>query len=248
MKNLGIFAVVSVALCAAVTAGSGCSSNGGTGASGGSSSSTTSSTTTSSTTTSTTTSSGTGGSSSGTTTTTSNNPAPPTIGTQIDRMGRPAINTALNHAFDPTASTAGAAKDTYNQDANPAMWAANYTPEIAKNLAILDSLDTVCGNQPAYGAPPSTMSYTTLGGVLAGDTLWLNTAGTTCKIYLAVEANAALGVTNMDCGGRTLSEDVIDVSYSVLAEGKVGTTPVGDGVPANDVAFLTTFPYLAAAH
>ena len=26
-------------------------------------------------------------------------PAAPTLGTQIDRLGRPAINTALNHAF-----------------------------------------------------------------------------------------------------------------------------------------------------
>ena len=27
-------------------------------------------------------------------------PAPPALGAQIERMGRPAINTALNHTFD----------------------------------------------------------------------------------------------------------------------------------------------------
>jgi hypothetical protein len=42
-------------------------------------------------------------------------PAAPTLGVQVDRMARPAINTALNHGFDPTAA-AGTAKDAYNQD------------------------------------------------------------------------------------------------------------------------------------
>ena len=76
----------------------------------------------------------------------SNCPAPPTLGAQIDRMGRPAINTLLNHGFDPTAA-AGTAKDTYNADADPSNWVTAYTAEFTKNLGILDALDTgFCGN------------------------------------------------------------------------------------------------------
>jgi hypothetical protein len=48
---------------------------------------------------------------------------------------------------------------------------------------------------------------------------------------------------NMDCGGRKLSYDVIDISYSVLATGMPQGVTDGIDKPANvDGA---TFPYLA---
>src|SRR5262245_59887899 len=76
----------------------------------------------------------------------SNCPAPPMLGMQIDSMGRPAINTALNHGFDGTA-TAQPAKNAYNEQTDPATWVQN-VPEFMKNLAIVDSLDTgFCGNK-----------------------------------------------------------------------------------------------------
>ena len=67
----------------------------------------------------------------------------------------------------------------------------------------------------------------------------------TCAVYLGVEANATGIIPNADCGGRTLSEDVIDESYSVLAVG--ATSGVTDGVAADDKLSVetTTFPYLA---
>lgn len=75
----------------------------------------------------------------------SNCPAAPTLGAQIDRMGRPAINTALNHGFDSTAA-AGPAKDAYNQASDPTTWLA-FVPQFMRNLAIIDALDSgVCGN------------------------------------------------------------------------------------------------------
>ena len=71
----------------------------------------------------------------------SNCPAVPAIGTtQIDRMGRPAINTALNKSLDdatPTSLAGDAAKDAYNADANKATWQASYTGEFAKNIAMM---------------------------------------------------------------------------------------------------------------
>jgi hypothetical protein len=173
-------------------------------------------------------------------------PAPPTLGTQVDRFGRPAINTALNHTFDANAGTKGTAKDAYNADVNSATWTATYKAEFAKNLAIYDGLDTVCGNQ--LGAGPNAVAgrYDTLAGALAADTQWLNTGSTTCTLYLGVELNALGVASNTDCGGRTLKYDVIDETYSAVAIGK--TTGVTDGIDADPTKTGgATFPYLAAA-
>ncbi len=172
-------------------------------------------------------------------------PAPPALGAQVDRFGRPAVNTALNNTFNGNATAAAAAKNSYNADKNSATWAATYKGEIAANLAILDSLDTNCGNQLLAAAPPVTAArYGNLATVLADDRQWVNSASASCTQYLAVEANA-VGIANSDCGGRKLGYDVIDTTYSVLAIGMLGG--VTDGIAA--VAAKTngtTFPYLAA--
>lgn len=177
---------------------------------------------------------------------TANNPAPPALGTQIDRFGRPAINTALNHSFDADAMAAGKAKDTYNQDADPTKWTAN-VPEFAKNLAILDSLDTVCGNQLLAAMPLDDKRYNTLAGALANDRIFLDTSAATSTTYLAVEANATGLLPNTDGGGRKLSYDVIDASYSALAAGSLMPV-VTDGVAADADTKGEVFPYLAAPH
>jgi hypothetical protein len=179
-------------------------------------------------------------------------PAPPALGAQIDRMGRPGVNTALTDPFDiVTTKTEDAVKDAYNAEADPTKWAAEFQPWITTNLAILDALDTGattgCGNQLLYdNTATGAAKYAKLAGVLVDDRLYLNTklpAGGTlnCTQYLGVEANA-VGVTNSDCGGRALSYDVIDTTYSVLAAGAL--TGVTDGV-ASDSTFTTTFPFLA---
>lgn len=174
-------------------------------------------------------------------------PAAPAIGAQIDRMGRPAINTALNNAFNPDETTKGAAKDAYNQAA-PTTW-ATYAPEFEKNLAILDGLDTNCGNQAfADKTKTDATRYGTLAAVLANDRLWVNTGGTSCTTYLAVEATAtALLPLPDDCGGRMPGYEVIKESYSLLAAG--APSGVTDGVtPVPPRAQVLTFPYLDAPH
>lgn len=193
-------------------------------------------------------------------------PPPPTLGTQIDRMGRPAINTALNHSFDTTKTTKDAAKDAYNQDKDPTNWVKPtvYVPEFMANLGVLDALDAKCGNQLSYkGTTPAADSYSPLAGLLADDRLWLKTDATTCSLttsptlidstpggYLAVEG--ASSVPNNDCGGRTLSYDVMNISYSLLAAGAGGLAPPTnqlDGVMAvPDRSKGSTFPYLAVPH
>lgn len=73
-------------------------------------------------------------------------PPAPSLGAQIDRMGRPAINTALNNGFNGDATAAQAAKKTYNENSMPSTW-QTIVPEFMKNLAIIDALDTgFCGN------------------------------------------------------------------------------------------------------
>ena len=190
------------------------------------------------------------------------NPAPPTLGAQIDRMGRPAINTALNGTFDPNPTTKGAKKDAYNQDNAQAGWNPKYIPEQAGNLAVFDSLDTKCGNQflaakDAGDNAGNTKVYGTLASITADDRLWLNTAATSCTTYLAVEANFGAtngllpaGLANNDCGGRSLQFDVIDTTYSIVATGTTGLPgamgTVSDGVDADPVkTAATAFPYLA---
>lgn len=194
---------------------------------------------------------GTGGTSSGGTGGTGGSsaiPDVPKLGEQVDRFGRPAINTALNHTFDANPEAKDAAKDKWNANKTPADWSA-YVPEIEANLAILDGIDTVCGNQ--LGADMTKMDatrYAFLAGVLADDRLYLNVGATSSTVYLAVEANAVKALENSDGGGRPLAADVIDASYTVLAAGKLDGS-IGDKVPVSDAAKASaSFPYLNAPH
>lgn len=177
------------------------------------------------------------------------NPAPPTLGAQIDRMGRPAINTALNATFEADATKKAAAKDKWNQDTNVATWKTTWTPVTSGNLGVLDALNDVCGDQ-AFADPDSGTNvgrYGTFGGVAADDRLWIKMDAMTCSVYLAVEANATGFLANMDCGGRGLAYDVIDVTYSLAAGGTpVSISSVTDGIgPVAAKTGGTTFPFLA---
>ena len=138
---------------------------------------------------------------------------------QIDRMGRPGVNTALIDLLTSTGK-----KDAYNRAENPADW-TGFTAEIEANLTALDTLDGTTGNSVL---PPAALAP-----VLANDRLLVNTAVPACDAYLAVE----LGITDQ-CGGRTLDRDVIDDTLGAI----VGPG-VGDGV-ADDSDDLDDFPFL----
>ena len=169
---------------------------------------------------------------------------PPALGKQIDRLGRPAINTAISDPFDGDATMHGMMQDAYNA-ATPAT-GSTFVAQFEANLAILDGLDTVCGNQFAADTTKTDSSrYGKLAQVLADDELYVDTSSGSCTTYLGVEANATNIIPNTDCGGRTLTEDVVDESYSVLATGM--TSGVTDGIAADDhvSAQTATFPYLA---
>jgi len=178
-----------------------------------------------------------------------NRHTPPVLGMQIDRNGRPDVNNALNNPFNPNVTSQGMAKDQYNSDSAPADWATNWVPTFKQNLAVLDALDGVCGNQLAY-ASSGRPDYESLAALFASDVLWINTASTTCTKYLAVELNA-LGQSNDDCGGRTLTYNVADYTYNVVAGTFNAMNPPGpivNGITAASVAPSTTFPFLVSPH
>ena len=183
-----------------------------------------------------------------------NNPAKPAVGkTQIDRMGRAAVNTALTNPFGLVpGKTSDQTKDEYNAASDPAGWKASFQPAIRTHLAILDGLDGTCGNQLAAAAPLDANRYAALAGVLADDRLYLRTDKTTCGLYLAAEADAVnLTQNNGDCGGRTPVEDTIKETYSLLLTGK--PTGITDGLAVGANGFgadqdgnpnATIFPFL----
>ncbi len=140
---------------------------------------------------------------------------------QIDRMGRPGINTALVNVLPGTGS---ALKNAYNSAEGVANW-SQFAGELEANLAALDTLDGQVGNALL---PPATLA-----SVLVDDRLLVDTSKAACDEYLAVE----LGVPGK-CGGRTLARDVIDDTFGAV---------VGPGVSdfvGNDSIFLSDFPFL----
>ena len=117
---------------------------------------------------------------------------------QLDRMGRPAINTVFIPADQ---------KDAYNSN-SPDRDKGIYTDEVT---AALDSLGS-----------PATAD---LAALLLPD-------------ILTVDLSKPVGYLN----GRGLADDVIDISLQAIT----GNSSIGDGVNANDKAFSSSFPYLAA--
>jgi hypothetical protein len=200
-----------------------------------------------------------------------NFPPAPALGAQIDRIGRPAINTALNAVFEPDAAKKAAQKDAYNQAGVADAWATvevatgqTVVKEFSKHIAVFDMIDTGdaavtpngCGNGALYTAPPSATSYDMLSTVLADDQLYVDTTKGTCEFYLSVEVEVATGgaLRHTECGGRTLTQDVVDSSYSVLAAGLHGFNPANfaplltDGAGPHADVSNDTFPFLGAPH
>lgn len=174
---------------------------------------------------------------------------PPTIGSvQIDRVGRPAVSTALVGTFLPDTMRA-ARRDAYSEASDPTMWSDAFADDIAASLGVLDSLDTICGNQLLAGGTATAGRYDTLANALTNDRLWVDASsgGNATNLYLGVEAEA-LGILPADAGGaggRRPTDDVIERSYSVLAAGMLAgiddTITTDEGGAGN-----TTFPFLGA--
>ena len=136
----------------------------------------------------------------------------------------------------------GAEKDAYNA-AGEEEW-ASFAPSFAGSLAILDSLDTVCGNQLLADDSNEMGRYNTLATILADDRLYVHSDRGECGTYLGLEAEivGAVEAGMGGCGGRTLEDDVIERSYSLLAAGILAG--IDAGVAGDDVEHLDGFPFV----
>ena len=138
---------------------------------------------------------------------------------QIDRMGIPAINTALIPSGQKLA---------FNQG-DPSTDVSSYLATVKSSI---DGLRTAVGNVSGFPAEDSPgVDSGTLAGIVMPDVLTVNFA-----------------VPTHFPNGRALEDDVIDAELGlVLNRGKVltGGGGVSDAI-ANDSAFGSSFPYLAA--
>lgn len=150
--------------------------------------------------------------------------------TRIDRMGMPAVATALITS-----------KQNYNE-ADPADDAAgDFVPEIVDHLTTLhNALDD---DLTGLGLTPATVNEAAAQG-----------APLVVPDVITVDTNAAPGFPN----GRRLTDTVIDITLAVLLLDVNGlgdsngphpvTALVGVNPTANDKTFSMTFPYLATPH
>ena len=144
---------------------------------------------------------------------------------QVSRLAWPLVNEVIIPLGD---------KDAYNRT-DPKSDVAFYgqyilDPEVPKLLNLV--LNLGCPDTPADGR-------TDIVGLLSPN-------GTTPADLLRI--NVAQGQTFENVGfpnGRKLEDDVTDTLLTVACN---NGGPVGDGVDANDLPFLTDFPYLASPH
>jgi hypothetical protein len=153
-------------------------------------------------------------------------------GAQIDRMGRPAINTVVNSS-GPVVNAPGANKNVYNT-ASPSGDVAAFTPAVISALQALSALDPVDG---AYTDDQAAA----LAGVLLPD-------------VLAFDKNGALPPP---LNGRNLADDVIDTELRIVTGGDPlglfgGARDADGGVNTDGVGahsdYLAVFPYLGEPH
>jgi hypothetical protein len=140
--------------------------------------------------------------------------------TQADQMARPAINTVFVGA---------ARKNEFNLTTPTAMNAAFKTDFVN----VLTGFGQTATSTNALGQTRDAMAT-----LLVTDVLNVKMNGTT----------TFFDGTNV-LTGRALADDVIDTELLLIFGGSMGTSNPGltkDNVNANDKAFLTSFPYLAA--
>ncbi len=152
---------------------------------------------------------------------------------QVDRMGRPAINTVFNGLLLPSASPYnGLEKDAFNAQ-RPGR---DRTTTKDNVTAVLNAIGNVLTTNGATAYTAGEVSA--IGNVLLPDELTL-TLGSSAGFA----SGSSLGTLSLN--GRRLADDVIDAEFALVTNFVITT---GDGVNANDKAFLGAFPFLAGPH
>ncbi len=143
---------------------------------------------------------------------------------QVDHVGKPAINTVFIGASDSTQ------KDSFNHTIPSQMSAAFYATVLARLMAL----------NPGYTTNILTLTAAQFSTALVNDVLPVATVGPT-TFYDGVHVLT----------GRQLTDDVIHIELILIFGGPNGMQNPGqndDHVPTNDVTFSNTFPFLANPH
>jgi hypothetical protein len=138
---------------------------------------------------------------------------------QLDRVGIPALNTALVHG--------DAAKDTYNKGAPATDVANNLANALASIQGLRDAVD------PVLNGPVGAEDNGPLGNLTSAQV-----AGALTPDIVTIDFSKPVAFPNC----RRLTDDVIDTALQLILNRTKGIT---DGINANDKAFGTTFPFLA---
>jgi hypothetical protein len=167
---------------------------------------------------------------------------------QVSRLGNPLVNEVVIPLRD---------KDRWNasQPSNDGQFLKYVTdPELARLIEAIYGID-------APATPRNDLVSVFLTGVQGlnmpdnvrpSEQIRLNMSIPPCEEG-SCPAHSRLGVIGGDNAGypngRRLADDTIDISLQVV-EGELVGNPndLGDGVDANELAFQTTFPYLAVSH
>ena len=175
--------------------------------------------------------------------------------TQVSRLGMPLVNeVVLPIAFKDIFNGSEPSGDKGLFDANADFRNRILDPEVPKLYKLLYNVDSPAAprndlvqvfltgipslNQPANVVPAEMIRIN------------LGVAPSTSPNRLGALAGDSAGFPN----GRRLTDDVIDITLQVAAGvlvpgfNKAPNNALTDGVDTNDVAFLSTFPYLAAPH
>lgn len=145
---------------------------------------------------------------------------------QIDRVGRPAINTVFNTTDgDKELTNLSSPKDDRNQ-------------MLARTKGVLGAFNNVLAVNAL--STYSAGEIAAIGGVLLPDELSYKVGST--KPFASF--NGSVGLGHLVLNGRLPADDVINAEFGLVTNFQINS----DGVDANDVAFPTTFPYEAAPH
>jgi hypothetical protein len=174
---------------------------------------------------------------------------------QVSRLGNPLVNevvipVGLKDYFNSSKPKAdGAALPLVQDPELPHLLNAVYGTEVPDSDPDTDGVQRADLIQVFLTGVPSLNQPA---HVAASEMLRLNTAIAPCST-----ACSSLGVVGGDVAGfpngRRLSDDIIDESLRVvlgvlLTPHQALADTIGDGVDANDVSFLSSFPYVAYPH
>ena len=174
---------------------------------------------------------------------------------QVSRLGMPLVNeVVLSLAFKDIFNGSEPAGDAPLFTSNETFRNRVLDPEVAKLMTALygisvppaprnDLVQVFLTGLPGANQPPN---------VVPAEMIRLNVA------VPVTDSPNPLGAIANDLGGfpngRRLADDVVDISLRVVAGvlvsgfNKAPNNALGDGVNANDKAFLSTFPYVALPH